>query len=255
MKKFFLTTLLVITLAACNLPGSASPTPLPTVDAGMVGTIAAMTLEAMSTPTPTFTATPAPTTTSNVTATVTATITPTYELPLARFDGDTNCRQGPGTNYEIITVIHSGQKAEIVGKAEKGNYWIIKNPDGEGTCWVAGDYAQTSGSLHLLPTMTAPPTPTPEPPKAPTWKDWSYSCAFAAGGSDVTVNLIWSDHSKNEDGYHIYRDDQVVATFGPDITTFTEVTFVAAGQSVSYYIEVYNATGKARTSSVTATCQ
>jgi len=152
-------------------------------------------------------------------------------------------------------VVRSGQKAEIIAKADKGNYWVIKNPNGEGTCWVAGDFAQTSGSLHILPTMIAPPTPTPEPPKAPTWKNWSYSCAFATGGSDATVELIWSDNSKNETGYNIYRNDQLLVSFGPDTTAYTDVAFVAFGQSVSYVVEAYNDAGRVRSSAVTATCQ
>jgi uncharacterized protein YraI len=260
MKKFVFALILLCLLAGCNLP-SAAPQAAPTIDAGMVGTIAAMTLEAMNTSTPAFTNTPAATSTPNATATVTPTITPTYELPQARFDGNTNCRQGPGPEYSITTVVRSGQKAEVVGKAEQGNYWVVKNPNlqgtssGDGTCWVAGDFAQTSGSLHLLPTMTAPPTPTPEPPQAPTWKNWNYNCTFAPGGSDATVELAWSDNSRNEQGYNVYRNDQLIAALGPDVSAYTDVAFVSLGQSLSYVIEAYSAAGRARSSAVTVTCQ
>jgi hypothetical protein len=243
--------LLILLLAACNLP-IAPPTP----DPALVGTIAAQTLSALGTPPSAASPTPALTTTRTPTGTPTPTLTPTFEPPLARFTGDTNCRLGPGTGYEIRTVVRSGQKAPILGKAEQGNYWIIQNPNGEGACWVAGDYTEASGSLHLLPTMTAPPTPTPEPLKAPAWKDWSYTCAFAPGGSDVTISLAWTDTNRNESGYNIYRNEGQVATLGPDTTTFSEVAFVSAGLSLSYVIEVYNALGQqARSSAVTATCQ
>lgn len=245
---------LVFTLAACNLP-QAAPQAAPTVDAGLVGTIAAQTLEAMYTPIPTATGTPVPSSTPNVTATMTPTITPTYETPTARFEGDTNCRGGPGTVYQVVTVARSGQKAEIIGKAEQGNFWLIKNPNGEGNCWVAGDFARTSGSLHILPTVTAPPTPTAAPPKAPAWKSWTYSCAYAPGGSNATVQLVWADNAQNEDGYNVYRNDQVIVSFGPNTTAYTDVAFVTAGGSLTYVIEVYSAAGRARSSPVTVTCQ
>lgn len=245
---------LLLALAACNLPRAARQA-APTVDAGMVGTIAAQTLQALHSPTPAWTDTPIPTSTPRVTATTTPTITPTYETPTARFEGDTNCRNGPGTAYEVITVARSGQKAEIIGKAEQGNFWLVKNPNGEGTCWVAGDFAQTSGSIHVVPTVTAPPTPTAAPPKAPAWKSWTYSCAFAPGGSNATVELVWADNAQNEDGYNIYRNDQVIASFGPNTTAYTDVSFVTAGGSLTYIIEAYSAAGRARSSAVMVTCQ
>jgi hypothetical protein len=254
LQKVIASLLIIISLAACNMPGKPSAA-TPTINVGMVGTIAAMTLEALYSSTPAFTPTPAATKTPKVTATITPTVTPTFEQPLARFSGDTNCREGPGTEYDVTTVVRSGQKAEIIGKSEKGNYWIVKNPNKEGTCWVAGDYAETSGSLHVLPTMTAPPTPTPVPPKAPTWKSWNYACTFASGGSNITVDLMWSDNATNEDGYNIYRDDRSVTSFGPDITAYTDTAFVTQGQSITYVVEAFNNAGKARSSVVTLTCQ
>jgi hypothetical protein len=151
-----------------------------------------------------------------------------------------------------VTVVRGGQQAEIVGLPSKGNYWVIKNPNGEGKCWVAGDYARISGSIQALPTIVAPPTPTPIPPSAPTWKTWNYSCEFASGGSNVTVSLVWTDHSNNEDGFYVYRNDEVAANLAPDTTSFTDVTFLASGQSVTYSIEVYNEAGRARSTKTEA---
>lgn len=210
LPRFAILLTIFFLLTACNLP-QAAPQTAPTVDAGLVGTIAAQTLQAMYSPTPSFTDTPTPTSTPNMTATMTPTLTPTYETPTARFEGDTNCRQGPGTVYQVVTVARSGQKAEIIGKAEQGNFWLIKNPNGEGTCWV--------------------------------------------GGSNATVQLIWSDNAQNKDGYNIYRNEQVIASFGPNSTAYTDVAFVATGGSLTYVIEVYSAAGRARNSPVTVTCQ
>jgi uncharacterized protein YgiM (DUF1202 family) len=190
-----------------------------------------------------------------VTATQTPTITPTYSVPMLLFNGNTNCRKGPGDQYEVDTVVRSGVKVEAVGRLEKTNYWLVKKPGGSGTCWVAGDFATSSGSIQMLPTVTAPPTPTPKPPTAPAWSTWNFTCDFASGGSNINMNLVWTDRTNDEVGYTIYRDGKAIANLGPDSTAYTDVAFVAAGQSVSYKVEVYNKSGTASTSTISATCQ
>lgn len=246
--KGWLALPLMLMLAACNLPGAAPAAPVATVDPGLVGTIAAQTLEALYTPTlpPTFTPIP-------MTATLTATITPTYATPMLRFEGDTNCRQGPGTEFEVVTVIRSGAQTEALGRLE--NYWLVKNPNSGEDCWVAGDYAKASGSFQALPTVTAPPTPTPKPPTAPAWSSWDYQCEFASGGSNATVSLVWSDRNNNEDGFNIFRNDEIVASMPADSTAYTDVAFVGVGQSVSYTVEVFNDAGQARSSTISVSCQ
>jgi hypothetical protein len=243
--------ILALTLAACNLPKRSTATPVAQIDQSLVGTIAAMTLEAMATPTPTQTPTPTPA----VTITQTPTITPTYSAPTLLFNGNTNCRKGPGAEYEVVTVMRSGQKVEAAGRLEKTNYWLVKQPGSAETCWVADDFAQSSGSLHLLPTVTAPPAPTPRPPNPPAWSTWNYTCDFASGGSNINMNLVWTDRSNDEGGYLIYRNGQTIANLGPNATTFTDVAYVAAGQAVSYKVEAYNKSGSASTSTISATCQ
>lgn len=250
-KQILISLFLAAVLAACNLPDRSAP--IPTLDQGLVGTIAAMTLEAMHTQTPTTAPSATLTRTPVMTSTQTTTITPTYSVPILEFSGNTNCRKGPGTGYEVENVIRSGQRAEAVGVL--GIYWLIKNPAGKGTCWVVNDYAKPSGSVWMLPTVTAPPTPSPQPLAAPVWSDWKYSCEFASGGSTITMNLLWTDQTNAEDGYTVTRDGQAVVTLGPNTTSYTDVTFVAAGQSVTYTVEVFNKTGRASSSKISATCQ
>ncbi|PWH13162.1 MAG: hypothetical protein DDG60_10760 [Anaerolineae bacterium] len=246
---------LIALLASCNLPRTApQPALTPTADPGLVSTFAAQTLEALSSPTPPATSTSV-TSTPSPTLTATLTITPTYETPMVRFDTNTNCRNGPGPIFSVAIVIRSGQKAEIVGKSELGDFWLVKNPNGKGTCWVASEVVQASGSVHLLPTVAAPPTPTAAPPKAPGWQGWTYSCTYAPGGSNATVEMRWSDTNLNEDGYNVYRNGQIIAAFGPDVTAYTDVAFVASGGSLAYYVEVYSAAGNARSSTISITCQ
>ncbi|MCS6993396.1 MAG: SH3 domain-containing protein [Anaerolineales bacterium] len=251
----FLFLIPVLLLSACNLPGPAPQAAPPTADPGLVSTIAAQTLQALPSATPMRTVTPTSSQTLTPTATSTPTITPTYETPTARFDTNTNCRAGPSTTYPVVVVWRKGQKTEIVGKAEFDDFWLVKTPNKKDTCWVARELIQTSGSVHLVPTVTAPPTPTAAPPKAPGWKNWTYSCTYAPGGSNATVQMVWSDNALNEDGYNVYRNNQVIAAFGPDVTAYTDTAFVTSGGSLTYYIEVYNTAGSTRSSTITVTCQ
>lgn len=260
-------TLIMLTslLAACNLP--ARPTSTPIIDQALAGTIVAMTLESLHTKLPESTpalSNPAvknspvptiitPTPTMAQTSTPTATITPTYAVPMMQFTVNSNCREGPGKDYKVAIVFQTGQKAEAVGVM--GDYWIVKNPKSNDPCWIANDLASPSGSTWTLPTVTAPPAPTSNPPAAPGWSKYNYDCVFASGGSTVTMNLIWSDRAYNEAGYKVYRDGQVVASLAADSTSYIDVSFVASGQTISYYVEAYSNAGQTKSSTITASCQ
>jgi hypothetical protein len=99
------------------------------------------------------------------TTTVTALIevnTATPSIPMVTVSRGTNCRSGPGTEYKILGELLVGQQAEVVGVFPDWDYWIIKNPDKTGECWLWGEYASVSGETADLPRFTPPPTPTPE---------------------------------------------------------------------------------------------
>ncbi len=239
-------------LAACTRPSSQLATP--TMDIGLVGTIAAMTLEAFPSQTALPSAIPTQGVTPSATITVTVTITPTYTAPELVFTGNTNCRSGPGKDYDVITVIYSGQKSQPVGVSQEGTFWLIKNK-GTADCWVSTDFVQTAGSVASLPTVMAPPTPTPVPPNAPAWSTYNFTCDFASGGNNMTMNLNWTDRSNNEEGFIIYRNDQAVVTLGPDTTSYVDTAFVETGKSLSYRVEAFSKAGKASSSAITAACQ
>lgn len=228
-RKFSITLFLLLALGACNLPN-----PKAAIDQKAVRTMTSLTLTAFSaaqaTPTPAFTGTVPPT----------PRVTATFSVPTLYFEGATNCRGGPGTEYDVVVVMKDGEKAEIVYRSSSANYWVIDGPKGKGPCWVAGDFARAEGSFQSLPIATIPPVPTAGPPAGPTWKDYTYSCDFAAGGSTATVNLIWFDRANNEAGYNVYRDNGLVASLGADTSSYTDVAFVGTGQSLSYYVEAYN---------------
>ena len=95
------------------------------------------------------------------TLTATVTLTPTQEKPMVSVSVDTNCRNGPGKIYDWIGALLVGEHAEVVGRSVDGQYWVIKNPDQAGTCWLWGNYATVTGSTSELAQYTPPPTPTP----------------------------------------------------------------------------------------------
>ncbi len=118
---------------------------------------------------PTDTPTPTETSTPTVTLTPTVTMTPTPEFPRVSVEIDTNCRSGPGEVYGILGALRVGEEAEIVARFDEGDYWVIKNPDQPGQCWLWGYYATVTGDVDSLPVYTRPPTPTVTPTPAVLW--------------------------------------------------------------------------------------
>lgn len=105
------------------------------------------------------------------------------------------------------------------------------------------------------PTVIASPISTPFPPNTPVWSAYNYTCVFVVGGGNMTMNLGWTDHSNNEEGYRVYRDQQVIATLAPNSTSYIDVSFVSTGRTLSYSVEAFNKDWRASTSTITYGCQ
>ncbi len=163
---------LIITLSGCDFfdLGQDSLTDEQRVQTQVVGTVAAMqTIEVLveeqvqtlpsesNIPVPTQTETIMPTITENATNTLTT----TPEKVMVSVSVDTNCRSGPGRIYDYIGALLVGEEAEVVGKSVDGEYWVIKNPDRSGECWLWGYYASIVGDSSEVASYTPPPTPTP----------------------------------------------------------------------------------------------
>jgi hypothetical protein len=155
------------------------PTGVSTPDPNLIGTAVVQTFVAASTqtaqvipntggqgsPTPaqTFTAEP-PTLTPTETLTPTPVFTSTPLVPLISVSVATNCRIGPGRQYDRVGALLIGEVAEVYGRDPTGAYWYIRNPDsGPEFCWLWGEYATLVGNIGVLPVYTPPPTPTPAP--------------------------------------------------------------------------------------------
>ena len=248
---------LILAMLACNLPSTEQATP-----ASDAQTAAAMTVQSLLVVTPaTLTSTVSPTVIpATISATVTpgskATITPTYSAPILTVKEQTNCRKGPGQDYEIVFTYLPGKRLSILGRYDPGNFWLVKSDESPaGQCWLWGEYVEVVGSYWVVPSVTPPPTSTIAPPQAPAFQKWTYFCSFNGVNSDLNVTLIWTDRADNETGYRIIRDGEQIAELPANTTTYTDVVAVDTGESANYRVDVYNSTGTSSSTTVPLKCE
>jgi hypothetical protein len=238
--------------ASCNLPGGqVTQTP----DLALTITAQALLLQ---TGTPVLT--PQETGTPQFTSTPQHTGTPS--VPTVTVSQNTNCRTGPGVQYDLISALQIGQSAEIVGKNTATNYWIIKTPGGSGTCWLWGQYATVSGNIAALPEVAIPPTPTPSP--TPTLAPPAAVSNLTAAKVCIPLvlpnyqyagSIAWQDNSNNEEGFNIYFNGGLFDTIGPNITGYPIPALIfPAGVPMTLGVEAFNDAGKAATKNVVVIC-
>ena len=224
-------------ISSCNMPAANANDP-------QIATAAALTVEAaLNESAPLASPTAASSSTDLVIEE-----TPTYSQPFASFEDVTNCRTGPGVNYERVTQIQPGLAVEIVGFFPP-NYWIVDTDEGQ--CWVAGEFVTPSGSYAAVPTVIAPPTPTGEAPQNVSLQKWDIFCNYETNEANVTI--VWSD-KEGELGYRVLRNNEQIAELPADSVQFTETITLLSGQSVGYVIVVYNAIGSNSSKTVTLYC-
>jgi len=192
---FLLTAVILFGAVGCNLPSNseaklqtsvAETVAVSNLDQPPVGTADIQAPPpALPGPTQTSTLNPTVTLSQTITTSPAFTLTPTLEAPMASVSTNTNCRTGPGTIYDIVGALLVGEQAEVVGREEYGNYWIIKNPDGTGECWLWGYYATVTEPTDGLLVYTPPPTPTPA-------FDWGGSWTVSIGPAGGGIYTTWS---------------------------------------------------------------
>jgi hypothetical protein len=233
---------LAILISSCNMPAAGSTDP-------QIATAAAMTVQAaLSVQTPL--ATPTAGNPADPAATIVVS-TPTYSQPMASVGDVTNCRKGPGTNYERVAQIFPKDSVKIIGFYSP-NYWIVSTKDGD--CWLSGEFATPVGSFAAVPTVTAPPTPEGGAPNAPAFLKGNGWTFFCKGDGQTDITLSWADNSVNESGYRILRNGEKVAELPADSTYFAETITLLSGQSVGYQVQAYNIAGEANSSTAKMTC-
>lgn len=250
-----LCTFLISALFACNLPSSEptatdEPADLALTITALAGSTTPGTPQ--NTATPQFTATEGPSSTPSV--------------PEVTVSQNTNCRTGPGLQYDNIGALLVTQKATVVGKNTPTGYWIINNPGKTGTCWLYPQYATVSGNTANLQEYSIPPTPTPSP--TPTFTP-TPTLAAPAPVNNVTMDMTcpnnihsgtlhWEDKSNNEDGFNIYGNGVLMASIPANSTSYVVAAAPGGpflpGIASTFDVEAFNAAGKAAKKSVTKGC-
>ncbi|MCJ7694621.1 MAG: hypothetical protein MUO40_04265 [Anaerolineaceae bacterium] len=188
-------------LTSCNIPFSRGPQVGPGVNTeDQAKTMVALTMASISEPVSQETPQePTQTATLQPTETPTNTLTPTNEPARVKVSVDTNCRTGPAKIFDYVGALLVGETADVVGKSSEGDYWIIKNPDAAGNCWLWGQYATVTGSTTNLIVYTPPPTPTPLFTWNGTWTTWSGSIGGPFTQYPMTINTNGTNFSATMD--------------------------------------------------------
>ncbi len=244
---------LILAMLACNIPGAAESISVNDRAAtAIAATLQAQTQDGGDIPmTATSSRTPTGTGASTATATpLKVTTTATFSTPMLTVLEQTNCREGPGQNYEVVFTYLANKKLQILGRYDPTNYWLVKSDETQaGNCWLWGEYVELTGSYWAVPSVTPPATATIAPPQAASVQDWHFECS----GGTMTFTLTWLDKASNETGYRVHRDDQVIE-LPANSTSFVETIPLLSGESIEYYLEVYSPSGLSNTSRMKITC-
>ena len=262
-KHSFLTFISALLLAsfACVLPGASAPAPV--MDQNAINTSIAQDIAARQTeaalanpPTATFTAAPeTPTLTLEPTLQPTLDVTATLETPMISVSTDTNCRVGPGAIFQRVGILLVGETAEIVGREPRGEYWYIRNPDGDSDsesaefCWVWGEYATVTGNtLPLLFLSPAAPPPTSFSAafeKMETCTTWwvDFKLVNASGVSFKSVNIVVTDTDTDPVTKVSLKANEFTNNDGCDQPVTTATLIAGASLTVSSPLFPYNFSG------------
>jgi hypothetical protein len=224
----FLGLLLLLVLAACNLPATEATPALSPIE--QAGTTIAMTLRAGGL----STSVAAATTTSASPAAATPTTKPTLVIHV----NAAKCRGGPGPDFTEIATYAAGTSVDMIAKDTADGYWLVKDPASGSSCWVQVQDATPGGSFDLLPEIT-PQASTQGVPASPTIFYANYFCDTTG----LTTELVWNDVADNENGYRVYREGVKIADVAANSTTFSEKISFTLGSQVTYAVEAYNEAG------------
>lgn len=242
---------IILTLLACNVPGVVQPTLVGDQTSTVTATTTQEPTRNASAVPPTATLSRTPGITASPNGSPTVTVTPTYSVPMLTVQEPTNCRTGPGEDYDVVFTYLAGKQLEIAGRYDPGDFWLVKSSESAGgTCWLWGEYVEVTGSYWVVSSVTPPPTGTNPPPQVPGIERYEFFCTQGK----IEITIIWVDRANNEMGYRVIRNGELAADLPADSTTYTDSFDLSAGESASYRIEVFNASGTQSSSTINVTC-
>lgn len=174
--------------------------------------------------------------------------------PTFTFTTNANCREGPGTVYEVDDSFLQGQSVQIDGRNQDQPrwWWVLKSSGSH--CWVSDSTGTASGPTENAKVVTAPPppivititdtsAPPPPPPQetAPVAPGNLQSVTVCNSHDPFTVTLSWQDNATNESGYRVYRNGTVIANLGANAASYTENP--PGSGPYNYKVEAYNNVG------------
>ncbi|MCJ7435770.1 MAG: Ig-like domain-containing protein [Anaerolineales bacterium] len=140
---------------------------------GTTGALATslVTISGNVTLTPTEEQSVGPPSTITVTITITATVTntpvtppPPPASPSVVANKDANCREGPGTAYEVYGSLLKGEEAVIKGRLQDNSWFLIALAGSSSNCWISAITVDVRGDPDSVQVVVAPPPPQQAPP-------------------------------------------------------------------------------------------
>ena len=77
---------------------------------------------------------------------------------------DANCREGPGTAYEVYGSLLKGEEAVIKGRLQDNSWFLIALAGSSSNCWISAITVDVRGNLNDVQVATAPLPPQQAPP-------------------------------------------------------------------------------------------
>jgi formylglycine-generating enzyme required for sulfatase activity len=113
---------------------------------------------------------------------------PTPSTPRITAQQNMDIRNGPGTNFDRIAVLNTGDHLDILGISDDDRWYQVLLPDGN-TGWVvaASSAGEVSGPLGALAVIVPTNTPTSTPTRTPTATDEPTSTPTANDTSEPTA--------------------------------------------------------------------
>jgi len=107
-----------------------------------------------------------------VTGIVVVVPTPAAGQPTAGVVCRVDILSGPGTAYQRLGVLNEGQAAQVIGRSEDGQWWVIRVAEIQTEQgWVSAKCVAVENS-EGVPVVPAPPTPTPTPAPPASFAGW-----------------------------------------------------------------------------------